>query len=493
MPAGSYHDDSPSGTKKLMRRPLSACSILLSFALVVAACGAGSDAGSDTIVPSAPATTVVSTTASVPAGTDPCAGTACARTALLGELISAIPDAGLHRRVTTAFAALNDAAANCGSLAAWTQDLELAVERFETLIGRFQSSPVLEEWRGSDAARALSDELRDRMVLQDRCLDGAATAGEKDVRKATEVTARAVAINDWYHIRLYDEAPSQGAETWYHSTQLGQLLELERLTGAEGSIEVLVVGPSTVMYGVDAQALADTTGRNVMNIGVVGLFTEVAMPWIRSARRRGRGVDTVVLGVAASEAFRLCGRGRGDDMRQFAGLRSFSFAARPVLAGLDPEQRLVGPGGSYYADNPVRRSALATLAEAGRGNARNSPDVDPSRLAADRDLYGRLLEAPTRCDSMVTSLGVVVDDLVASGLRVLVVNMPLHPEVIALHPDGASAFAAVVTEQRELALDAGAEYLDLTTLLAGDAFIDLTDPNSTGRDRITAEIADALG
>ena len=461
----------------------------LAMALAVATTACGGSTPSDTTPPTStrPVRSITSaaptTTALAPARGD--AGP------LLGELIAAVPDPGIHPLLTGAFAAVNDAAENCGSLPNWTEDLRLAVTRFENLIPRVQSSPLLADWRGSAEARALSDEIRDRLVLQDRCVAGAATATDEQVRQATEVTGRAVAINDWYRIRLHELRPSVGADLWYHADHLGHMIEVERLLRAEGAIDVLVVGSSRVKHGVDALALSEATGSTVMNVGMPLMYPTVMIPWLDQVWRRGRRPGRVVIGVGASDGFRQCTEARTAKMATAIDLQARAFATLPVLEQIDQERLLVGPAERSYRDSPVLRSYLATTVPQGQGTGLTGQAPDPALIGVDRARYEDLLVEPVRCDEIVTALGSVVTDLTGRGIDVLVVGMPIHPEVRALFRD-ASLLDAVTSEQAFLTTAAGGRFLDLSRVLTAEQFVDLTDPTVAGRQVITDALAAEL-
>ncbi|MDH3705138.1 MAG: hypothetical protein OES57_03685 [Acidimicrobiia bacterium] len=479
-----------------VRRGAPVVASMLSLALLVAACG-GSSSGDLGPAPTRDPVPTTSTEAPDPL-LPPAQSSSTVSVGrdgpLLGELIETIPDAGIHPLMTGAFAAVNRAADECQNLEAFTEHLDTAVTRFENLLPRVQSSPDLAEWRGSIDAKRLSDEIRDRLVRQVRCDGGAVNATDAQILAATSVTGRAVAVSDWYRLRLYEAPASIGAEMWYHADHLGHVVELERLRSDDQEIGVLVVGDSRVKRGVDALALSGSLGTTAMNIGMPLLYPTVMEPWLDQARRRARQPARVVIGVGATDAFRACTDARIARMEAAVALQEQAFATLPVLAELDREPVLVGAGPtSSYGDSPVLRAHRTTTLAEGQGTGITGTASEVVAVEVERGQYRSLLTDPVRCDPIIDTLGRVVETLVADGVDVLVVGMPIHPELRDMPPTGGELIDGVTVEQSRLAQEAGATFLDLSQLLSAEEFVDLTDPTEAGRARVTESIAAALG
>ncbi|MGI9602642.1 MAG: hypothetical protein ACR2QE_12205 [Acidimicrobiales bacterium] len=465
---------------------------LITLLLAAAACGADSettdtDLGSTGIDPTVATSTATSTSGAPATSTGGEAGEP-----LLGQLIDTVPDPGVHPLMAGAFAALNDATEACGNLPIWTEHMTVAVTRFENLVRRVQASPELAPWRGTADARALSDQIRDRLVLQDRCTSGAVSASDQQLRNATSITGRAVAVADWYQVRLYDVPTSVGAEMWYHADHLGHVIEIERVLRAAGALDIVVVGTGQMKSGVDPLLLSETTGSTVMNASMPLLYPTVMSPWLEQLRRRGRAPSRVVIGVGAADGFRGCTENRITKMDRAVQLQNQAFATLPVLADIDRERVLVGPGQSTYEDSPVLRSHRATTVPESQGTGVTGSEPDPELGAADRTQYEGFLTDPVRCAQIITSLGDVVAELVGDGVEVLVVGMPIHPDVRSIPPGGSFFLDAVTAEQATLTEEAGGRFLDLSALLSAGEFVDLTDATVSGRERVTRAISDAL-
>jgi hypothetical protein len=87
----------------------------------------------------------------------------------------------------------------------------------------------------------------------------------------------------------------------------------------------------------------------------------------------------------------------------------------------------------------------------------------------------------------------LLTELVASGKEVVLVMMPATSEVRGFRPDGVGGLSEMTSVYEVMAEQVGANYRDLTKVLADDQFFDLAHAGPSGRSVLTAEILAALG
>ncbi|MGI9600386.1 MAG: hypothetical protein ACR2QE_00755 [Acidimicrobiales bacterium] len=444
-----------------------------------------------------PSTTVTDTTeqpseGSTPTTTTPeeCTGPDCAAepTAPAGDITAAIntaPTEDLRFLLAAAVQLSETAAAGCADLAGWTAAMDTASTNIE-----LAAEAVLADggdWLGTPDASMVAAAVRDQLILQRGCTDGAEAGDDAAANAALAAAGRASGANDTLALALTGDNPATGSDFWYHADQIGHAIEMQRLAFAD-PIDIVIIGSSTARRGFDPEVMTDSLGQSTMNAAVAALFPKVMPAWVATANRLAGTPSAVVLGLSPWQDFTVCGTAQSDTMDAAVARQDQAFAPLPVIGTIPGAVTLIGgPAASYSSP------ALDLYDTAGtRGWTNSSTSTNEATVSQQTALYGPQIGAGQYCPDNLAATESLISELLSADQEVLVVALPLHPDMAALHPDGRAGYDEAIAGYQAAAEGAGATWLDQTDALSADQFGDLTHANALGRTQVTAATIEAL-
>ncbi len=337
--------------------------------------------------------------------------------------------------------------------------------------------PALEGWVGSDAALTLAAHLRSAFVLLEGCAQ--VPGGDADLAPLHAIAA----ANDTLWAALGDPADTAASsEFWFHAHEIGAVRGLLSLDGSGRPPTTWIVGSSTSRSGFDPLVLTDAAESTVVNLGVAAAATPVLHRFVPDlleldvARPR-----RVVIGVSTYEDFSLCDASirNGARYEQVSRRRALVFGGGVGA----PPLRIVA--GDATSTSPIIRNV--DLQQDAYGALSRVQEQSPETLARQLENHPPRFDDPQRCAAILDDLRAVIDLVQRAGIDdVVVVSMPLSERYADLHPDGRAAFDAVGADYERAVLDAGATWLDYSTLVPEEGFRDLTHVGPLGR-RITTD------
>lgn len=274
---------------------------------------------------------------------------------------------------------------------------------------------------------------------------------------------------------------------------------------ARGGASVVFVGSSMVNAAVDPAAFdrAAPRARPAFNAAVNGADARLVEPWLLDVVVPRLRPDVVVIGLSSRDlndhaAHRQFDLFRASDEGQWVtGRRSI---ADRLERSAERWSFLV-----RYRDDLRRPRRLAGHHDP----LRDVADVGPLGQLRALDIYEKATYAVTphfvaeaRADalhdysiggSQQAALRRTVSQLRARGVRVVLVEMPITADAIALHPRGATDYAAFHARLRGLAAATGVPLVDPGADFASTRwFFDPFHLNGTGRAAFTAALAHQL-
>lgn len=127
------------------------------------------------------------------------------------------------------------------------------------------------------------------------------------------------------------------------------------------------------------------------------------------------------------------------------------------------------------------------------GTTKSGSGTNADRVASAVTHYNNRLQldiCPRQIEAFADLLGGIRRTL--PDARLIVLDIPLHPEMIAAHPFGPSPFDLASREAESVAGTIGADYVDAQDMLSADEFGDLIHANALGRQRVTERLAAIL-
>jgi hypothetical protein len=274
---------------------------------------------------------------------------------------------------------------------------------------------------------------------------------------------------------------------------------------ARGGASVVFVGSSMVNAAVDPDAFGRAAHRDrpAFNAAINGADARLVEPWLLDVVVPRLAPETVVIGVSSR------------DLNDHASHRQFdlfrtSDEGRWAMHHRSPPDRLERAA--------ERWSYLVRYRDDLRRPRRLAGHRDPLRAVADIGVLGQLhaLDIYAHADYAVTphfvrearsdalhdysiggeevaALRRTVTGLRARGVRVVLLEMPVTEDAIALHPHGAADYARFTARLRDVAGVTEAQLVDLTSTFGSTRFF--FDPfhlNGSGRAAFTAALADRL-
>lgn len=320
-------------------------------------------------------------------------------------------------------------------------------------------------------------------------VDPATTSGDELVAAAL-ATAEGVA---WFFDRS-QVATTHSNAVWFDYATRGHLV---RLTGAATPPEVttLVLGTGQAQYGLDPAGLGDDTWNAASPSGTPGVSAQI---FDRVAADHPE-LQRVILAVSAfdvvvgSEAG--CSDQRASRLAQTLTMGTDILADAPLAErpSIDDAASVAAADGER--GGPLGATALAQQYDAsyaGNGTFAAYPTLGADNLARRLEARGRVMTAWVECDERVATARSLVGRIVDGGIDVTVVVLPIHPDVVALAPDGGSAVADLSADLAAQFDELGATVIDLGDALTPDQFLDGALANESGRATLTAAVAEGL-
>jgi hypothetical protein len=290
-------------------------------------------------------------------------------------------------------------------------------------------------------------------------------------------------------------------------SRIGFILEAAR--EASFSPDIAVFGNSVIMSAIDGGQLGrslggETTAVNLASTGqslVESFLLQQDLP--EGVRTR---VQLVALAPRGSEgaldpqkynAFYLYGF-RPAPATHAALARAYGEPVTGILERSDLAQRIAGRWALRQLVDTQLRMLLRrdlTLAAADRDlqhPQRYSAAVSPARLARMLETErARLAAGPLELSMEKRTLLVTMrDGAAAAGARLVALLPPIHPAVAEL---AGGALERAVGEARAALEADGIAVVDATGTLAAEHFVDTLHPTNAGAERVTEQLARALG
>lgn len=397
------------------------------------------------------------------------------------SLVQDIPDLKVRSAAINAHESVLLTNELCHDLDSWHQQLIVATQAVQDLTALVGVSTQLQAWTGSSAAEGLVVELRDVLIGQQYCVEGAATG---DVSGSLlEAMGMAVSAYDDLALTVRNPAsPQIAGDYWYHFDQVGHLREIDRLRNEGQPVEILFLGSSAVQWAFDANMVTDELGASAMNAGVPAMFLGLVDSWWEILIDVGVRPDIVVIGHVPLLDYGYCGPNRQIRLEDVERHQGNAFAALPATHDLPTSELLTG-GFTYGGLASVSYDALGMV----RGTPISSDRVDMDRIEARFPELDQQLGKNERCKRRIEGLQRLLQVMQTRGIPVLVVALPANPLLGATPdlPDVIAQYALVAAQHQ-------AEHVDLTEALSERDFVDLTHANALGRERITLAVLQIL-
>lgn len=397
------------------------------------------------------------------------------------SLVQDIPDLKVRSAAIKAHESVLRTNELCHDLDGWHQQLIVATQAVQDLTALVGVSTQLQAWTGSSAAEGLVVELRDVLIGQQYCVEGAATG---DVSGSLlEAMGMAVSAYDDLALTVRNPAsPQIAGDYWYHFDQVGHLREIDRLRNEGQPVEILFLGSSAAKRAFDANVVTEQLGMSTMNAGVPAMFMGLVDSWWETLASAGVQPDVVVVSYVPMLDYRPCSPARASRLETTGRLRSQAFASLPVFDEVPAEVVLTGD----YSQSSSAYEIYDRL-ETVRGTPRADAFVDLQRIATSLSEFESHLAHDEPCEIRVAGFERLLEQVESFGVQIIIVALPVHPSVGA---EGQRANRISIYEG--IAVDRGFTHLDLSTLLARDEFSDLTHANALGRERVTSAVLVAL-
>ncbi len=406
------------------------------------------------------------------------------------ELVSALPEGPAAVAMADVGLALQSMDNSCGeSPEAWAGSIPALNE---VLLAAVSPVTELSDYRDTPDARELARSLIERVALQTGCERPAVRAGPVGgiglsglLATASSLTAAAEPL--YQALWGSDKSPY-----FYHPDELVH----RRWMQAEGQVDVVVVGTSQALLGIEPDLLAEQLGLRVGNVALPGAVAEVQQYWLPEVMVAA-SPDTVLWGFGPLDLVSACRPdGRADEFRRLAILKNDLLAPFSWADDAAPLARLLGENAdSPHDTTPTGVTALTRFRQP-LGDAFEFANADPVELSASLERFRAPFERSDFCADRLVLVGQIIAELEADGRRVVMFGMPLAPELAATYDGGAAALQALVDEAATNVFEpAGAEYLGMMNSIeaAGGGFwYDVVHPTRSGGAELSAEVAAAL-
>ncbi len=373
-------------------------------------------------------------------------------------LVRTLPDVELSAAMTTMGSKLDRLEATCGvSEPAWLAALDEYITAAEAT--RDLMSPErLGPYQGSVEAKALSRSVVERALMESGCARPEPVPVDDD-QDVLSRTSRAVEVTVGIDNALRDS--TYGPLFHLYSTLPNYLW----MRNEQTAIDTVLLGTSQLGAAVDLAEVNREMTTEVGSAWLPGGLAEVQALWVGEVIRYSNP-KTLVWFIGPLDLFVECDTTtRGAEFQRLADARLATFA-RGFVASDDPLDRILG---SRKPEPTVR----------GDGIKREGLDVEG--IAAHRRQYIPEFAKGNFCHDRAQIVAETIARLQADGRNVLVVGMPVHPDLRAAHP-GAAEQMEMFDEQY---LGDG-DLIDLTGTVADSGlWSDLTHLTAEGAETFT--------
>ena len=373
-------------------------------------------------------------------------------------LVRTLPDVELAAAMTTLGSKLDRLEATCGvSEPAWVAALDEYIAAAEAT--RDLAAPErLGPYQGSVEAKALSRSVVERVLMESGCArpEPVPVGNDQDVlsrtSRAVEATVgidnalRGSTYGPLFH--LYSTLPNY---LWMRNEQT--------------AIDTVFLGTSQLGAAVDLAEVNREMTTEVGSAWLPGGLAEVQALWVDEVIRYSNP-STFVWFIGPLDLFVECDTTtRGAEFQRLADARLATFA-RGFVASDDPLDRILGS-----------RKPEPTV----RGDGIKREGLDAEGIAAHRRQYIPAFAEGRFCHDRAQIVAETIARLQADGRNVLVVGMPVHPELRAVRP-GAAGEMEMFDEQYL----GGTDLVDLTETVADSGlWSDLTHLTVEGAETFT--------
>ncbi len=415
---------------------------------------------------------------------------------LFATLAGDVPDDGLRRSLGALFLLLDELDSSCGV------DLQVWIERAETAAGEVDVIAVdletavagggaVADHVGSSSARLLARSLLERTLLLSGCSvtgDGLSPAdGAMPRLNAATATLAAAVEHLGRGLRGSDADP-----LFFHPDELAHLRWMRTVSEP---VEFVVAGTSQATHGISPVGLGESSGRVVGSVAIPGSVAELQQHWLPIVMEE---IDprTVIWAVGPIDLVVGCdGDSREAVFVEGAARRAASFRTFGWLDGIEPFGRILGPvGNEVYLETPIGRLAADRYPSNELGEAVRLGSISEVAIEEHRANFGPAFERGEYCEDRAALIRSIIEDLRADGRDVVLVGMPISPELVPFYPGGREALTEVMERfGRDVAEPTGTPFVDLTGAIQEARYwSDWVHPVAEGSSLFTAAIAQAL-
>lgn len=386
------------------------------------------------------------------------------------------PNGDVEAAFDLAVSRARSSATICANAEAWRTSMTSTLRALDELATAVEQIDAGNAWIGSAESALLLHEASLEVLGQPGCA-GLPHAAEPET---VALFSRAVSTLNRLSISAAGNNAS-GGPLWFRTDQAGHIDALRELVSTGERVDLLTIGSSTVKRGFDTEEITGQTGTSAFNVGVAALSAEVAGPWMNDLFELGLQPSTVVVGFTGLEYMTPCSEGRRDDMQ-----RSLAIRAAMERLGVD------AIGLEVTADDPLVATYITQFQT--RGTTDSSDGTDSERVEQGQERYRQVLQDDI-CDQRITAFADLLEAIrrTLPASRIVVVDMPLHPEMVLVHPSSPDGFDEGSARAQDIANSVDAEYLDAQQFLSADEFGDFLHANAPGRARLTELLLDHLG
>jgi lysophospholipase L1-like esterase len=279
---------------------------------------------------------------------------------------------------------------------------------------------------------------------------------------------------------------------------------------ARGCADVVVVGNSMARDGIQPTVLGDELGVEAYNAALDAAGPTLVDRWLSDEVVPGLDPTTVVLAVssidlnggsaaaaAAAESYDSSIMGRDDLVGRLGAWATEHSDLVRYRTELRQPTVVWDALGRARRDEPAEHTSVAgipgIIGPDGEGLSRRTLTFTGESVSAAfaRD---QLLNDFSIGSAQVQSTRELLTDLDDDGIDVVVVILPVTDEYVELHPHGADDVEAFLGAIDDVATDTGVRVVDLhDASYDHDLFADTHHLTAAGGERLSPELADALG
>lgn len=295
-------------------------------------------------------------------------------------------------------------------------------------------------------------------------------------------------------------------ERWPDAATTVKVAQMDEL----GCADLVLVGNSMARDAFDPAAIGEATGVDAYNAALDAASPAQLERWLPHEvvpRLRPTTVvwaltspdlnDEAPAGRAAFDAYDTSIGGRVDLLGRAQDelvARSALVAHRDALG--DPATLWTAVGDRLGGDDAPRADVAGIpglIGPRGQGLSRRDLSYRPGDPVATRIVSDQLLADFDLGGVQQRHAADLIRSLTDRGVEVVLVQLPVTDEFIALHPDGGDDWGEYRAAMRTLAAGTGARLVDLSDGFEPDEFADTHHLNADGAARVSARLAEELG